>query len=229
VQRKTRGRAVRYSFLVGLFHSLLHAGLARRTAWPITRCVHPSNSCSHSAFCRQVSQDDADLWMKFAKNCNILRVLEAVIEPALLVNFSEPGIVIPGLIEFSNLREVGSTIVYLPFYMPTTHEKFRRSHERLLDDAFRAMHAIQPLLGKDDIIDSRVARLRYAQPICGPGFASRLPSVQTAIEGLQIADTCFDYPEDRGIAESVRLRRQMARDISQKSAAAKTRAEAPTP
>ena len=29
--RKTRGRVVRYSFLVGLFHSLLHAGLARRT------------------------------------------------------------------------------------------------------------------------------------------------------------------------------------------------------
>jgi hypothetical protein len=30
-QRKTRGRVVRYSFLVGLLHSLLHAGLARRT------------------------------------------------------------------------------------------------------------------------------------------------------------------------------------------------------
>src|SRR5258708_25983111 len=35
-QRKTRGRAVRYSFLVGLFfHSLLHAGLSRRTALAI--------------------------------------------------------------------------------------------------------------------------------------------------------------------------------------------------
>src|SRR3954470_63236 len=31
-QRKTRGRVVRYSFLVGLLHSLLHAGLSRRTA-----------------------------------------------------------------------------------------------------------------------------------------------------------------------------------------------------
>ena len=30
-QRKTRGRVVRYSFLVGLLHSLLHAGLSRRT------------------------------------------------------------------------------------------------------------------------------------------------------------------------------------------------------
>jgi len=41
VQRKTRGRAVRYSFLVGLFHSLIHAGLARRTALAI---YHSSRS-----------------------------------------------------------------------------------------------------------------------------------------------------------------------------------------
>ena len=36
-QRKTRGRVVRYSFLVGLFHSLLHAGLSRRTDLAIWR------------------------------------------------------------------------------------------------------------------------------------------------------------------------------------------------
>ena len=38
-QRKTRGRVVRYSFLVGLLHSLLHAGLSRRTDLAIMR--HP--------------------------------------------------------------------------------------------------------------------------------------------------------------------------------------------
>jgi protoporphyrinogen oxidase len=76
------------------------------------------------------------------------------------------------------------------------------------------MQAVQPALMKDDVIDSRVARLRYAQPICAPGFLKMLPPVQTAILGVQIADTCFYYPEDRGIAESVRLGRQMARNLS---------------
>ena len=37
-----------------------------------------------------------------------------------------------------------------------------------------------------------------------------LPPVQTPIRGLQIADTCFYYPEDRGISESVRLGKEMA-------------------
>jgi hypothetical protein len=35
-QRKTRGRVDRYSFLVRLFHPLLHAGFSRRTNIAIT-------------------------------------------------------------------------------------------------------------------------------------------------------------------------------------------------
>jgi hypothetical protein len=38
--------------------------------------------------------------------------------------------------------------------------------------------------------------------------------VQTSIAGLQIADTCFYYPEDRGIAESVRLGEAMAAAVA---------------
>ena len=45
VQRKTQGRAVRYSFLVGLLHSLLHAGLARRTALAISHQLGQKSPC----------------------------------------------------------------------------------------------------------------------------------------------------------------------------------------
>ena len=55
-----------------------------------------------------------------------------------------------------------------------------------------------------------MGRLRHAQPVCTPGFLDRLPPVQTDIAGLQIADTCFYYPEDRGVSESVRLGQDMA-------------------
>jgi protoporphyrinogen oxidase len=55
-----------------------------------------------------------------------------------------------------------------------------------------------------------VGRLRYAQPVCEPGFGDRLPPIRTPIAGLQIADTCFYYPEDRGVSEGARLAREMA-------------------
>jgi type I restriction-modification system DNA methylase subunit len=62
-------------------------------------------------------------------------------------------------------------------------------------------------------VDATVKRLTYAQPVCEVGFASKRPPVQTAIAGLQIADTSFYYPEDRSISESVRFGREMAKAI----------------
>jgi hypothetical protein len=44
--------------------------------------------------------------------------------------------------------------------------------------------------------------------------------VQTPIAGLQIADTAFYYPEDRGISESVRLAKEMVERIEPARAAA---------
>lgn len=142
--------------------------------------------------------------------CVIFKLSRSV-SPHFWVNISEPGIEIPGVIEFSNLRNVGGdTIVYVPYYMPITNAKFSWSDEALLDEAFACLQRINPALTSEDIRATKVARLRHGQPICEPGFAAKIPPVQTPIAGLQIADTCFYYPEDRGIAESVRLGQEMA-------------------
>jgi protoporphyrinogen oxidase len=98
--------------------------------------------------------------------------------------------------------------------MPVTHPKFTRSDDFFRTEGFGYLKLINPALGDDDLIASYVGRLRHAQPVCPPGFAAMLPPVQTAIAGLQIADTCFYYPEDRGIAESVRLGKTMAERIA---------------
>lgn len=141
--------------------------------------------------------------------CCLLFKLKKPVTPHFWVNISDPGIEIPGIIEFSNLRPTPETIVFVPYYMPTTHPKFAWDSERLLAEAFGYIQTINPTLVPDDILGSYVARLRHAQPICEPGFLAKLPSVQTPIAGLQVADTCFYYPEDRGISESVRLAREM--------------------
>jgi protoporphyrinogen oxidase len=143
--------------------------------------------------------------------CCLVFKLKRSISPHFWVNVSEPDIDVPGIIEFSNLRSVGSeSVVYIPAYMPNDHVKFKWTDRELLDEAFVYLQRINPKLTEADIVASHVARLRHAQPICEPGFAAKIPPVQTPIMGLQIADTCFYYPEDRGISESVRLGREMA-------------------
>jgi protoporphyrinogen oxidase len=146
--------------------------------------------------------------------CLIFKLRKSV-TPHFWVNISEPDIAIPGIIEFSNLRPMpnGETIVFVPYYMPVTNPKFAWSDRLLLDEAFSYLKRLNPELSEADILASQVARLKYAQPVCEPGFAAKIPPVQTPIKGLQVADTCFYYPEDRGISESVRLGKEMAAQV----------------
>ena len=146
--------------------------------------------------------------------CCVVLKLKRSISRHFWVNIEESEIDIPGVIEFTNLREFDPTVVYVPYYMPVSNEKYTWSDDALVADAMRCLKRLNTELEEDDLIESRVARLPHAQPICQVGFASRLPAVQTEITGLQIADTCFYYPEDRSISESVRLGRSMARTIS---------------
>jgi len=126
------------------------------------------------------------------------------------INIVDDTIEIPGLIEFSNLRPVKDTVVYVPYYMPTTNHKWSWSDQQFIDEALGYIKKVNPDVGDSDVIEVKVGRLAYAQPVCEPNFYEKLPPVQTPISGLQIADTSYYYPEDRGIAESVRLGRSMA-------------------
>jgi protoporphyrinogen oxidase len=139
--------------------------------------------------------------------------LKSSVTPHFWVNITDKRIAIPGVVEFSNLRPTKDTIVFVPYYMPVSNPKWVLTDSELLAEAFGYLKLLNPRLTDADLIDSRVGRLRYAQPVCPPGFAAAIPLVQTPIAGLQIADTCSYYPEDRGISESVRFGRLMARAI----------------
>jgi protoporphyrinogen oxidase len=148
--------------------------------------------------------------------CVIFRLRRSV-SPHFWVNISEPDLEIPGIIEFTNLRDIGGdTILYVPYYMPVTHTKFSWSDAELEGEAFACLVRVNPMLVKEDIVATKVARLRHGQPICEPGFAARIPPTQTPVAGLQIADTCYYYPEDRGIAESLRLGRRMGGSVGER-------------
>lgn len=141
--------------------------------------------------------------------CTMFRLKRSV-TPHFWVNISDPRIDIPGIIEFSHLRPLPDTLVCVPYYMPQTHPKWAHDDAFFVDEAFGYLQMINPALRREDIVATRVGRLRHAQPVCAPRFLETIPDVVTPIEGLQIADTCYYYPEDRGISEGARLAKTMA-------------------
>ena len=66
--------------------------------------------------------------------CVVLR-LKRTVTPHFWVNVNDDGFDIPGIIEFSNLRNTGDTVVYVPYYMPVTHARWQWTDQQFLEDA----------------------------------------------------------------------------------------------
>ena len=126
------------------------------------------------------------------------------------LNISDTSIDIPGVIEFSNLREMDPTIVYVPYYLPTDDEKFRNDNAFFIQEAKTYIKKLNPSLSEEDFVAQHASRYGFAQPVCAPGFLEQLPPIKSSVEGLYIADTSYYYPEDRSISESVRLGKEIA-------------------
>lgn len=143
--------------------------------------------------------------------CVILK-LTRPLTPNFWTNINEPGIEIPGLIEYSNLNpESGASIVYAPFYMPKTHPKWAHSNEQLIDEVISYLPHINPAFRSDWVLARHCHRYEFAQTICPVDFYDILPPMRTPVQGLFMADTAYCYPEDRSINESVAIARTLAR------------------
>ncbi|UCH93059.1 MAG: NAD(P)/FAD-dependent oxidoreductase [Candidatus Aminicenantes bacterium] len=134
--------------------------------------------------------------------CVILKLSQPLTENFWL-NISDSGIELPGLIEFTNLNPLPEKLVYFPFYLPRTHEKFWKADVYFIDEVLGYCKRINNNFDESWVLSKVVHRYEYAQPVCPPGFLERLPPIKTGIEGLYIMDTSYYYPEDRSISESV--------------------------
>lgn len=144
--------------------------------------------------------------------CVILK-LQRSVSPYFWMNISDPGIGIPGLIEYSNLNPgagAATHVVYAPFYMPKTHPKWALSNDALIEEVVGYLARVNPEFRPDWVLARHCHRYEYAQTICPPGFQAMLPPMRTPLEGFYMADTAYYYPEDRSISESVAVGRRLA-------------------
>jgi len=129
------------------------------------------------------------------------------------VNINDDDMDIPGMVEYSNLRPLDHTVVYVPYYIPSEHPKYQDPDEVFAKKVKSYLRKMNPDLNESDFIEIKCNRYKYAQPICGPNFLETLPPYSLPIKDLFVADTTYYYPEDRGISESIGFGRKLAREI----------------
>ena len=135
------------------------------------------------------------------------------------LNVNDPRIPFNGCIEYTNLNPAmapdGSSILYVPFYLPRDDPRFRQSDEAAVAQCLAALALVNPDFDASWVIDRAVSRDPYAQVVCTTGFADRVPSHRTPVAHLYLIDSSQLYPSDRTIGGTVDLARAVARRIGE--------------
>ena len=127
------------------------------------------------------------------------------------LNINDSSVEIPGIIEYTNLQPYKHKVVYAPYYMSHEHRKYKWSNEQFVSEVKTYLKKVNPNFTDEWILATHVARYNFAQTVCTPNFYSKLPPMKSELKNFYMADTAYYYPEDRSIAESVKLGEDLAR------------------
>lgn len=130
------------------------------------------------------------------------------------LNVADDDLPFTGVIEHTNFISPehygGKHFVYLSRYLEPDHPYFSLSDDALIEAYLTFIQRINPEFDRSWIEDRWVFRERSAQPIIPLNYSERIPSHETGLPGLYLANTTQIYPEDRGTNYSVRLGNQIA-------------------
>ncbi len=135
--------------------------------------------------------------------------------PYYWLNVNDERIKFNGLIELTNLNlqlaSQGMHLLYIPFYLPTTDQRFQEPDRFFYEEYIQALKILNPSFDQSAIKEWRVFRDAYAQAICTTGFSQLVPEVRSPIRGLYVTDSSQFYPEDRTLSAAIRQGRKAAR------------------
>lgn len=136
----------------------------------------------------------------------ILLKLEKPLTPYFWVNVNDDSLPLCGLIEYTNLNPAdGFSLVYSPTYVPRSDPEYSRADEDILEETLEGISVVRPEFDRASVIDYRVFREPYAQPVCPVGFQEKLAPLRTPVPNLVAADTTHLLPHDRSISDSLDL------------------------
>lgn len=106
------------------------------------------------------------------------------------------------VVEHTNLTGPGSYgghVVYLSRYMDVSDPLWTQSDGYIFKLFAEGLARMYPNFSPAHVMDWRLRRTRYAQPVVHRNYASIIPAMDTPEQGVKLAGMAQIYPEDRGM------------------------------
>lgn len=156
------------------------------------------------------SQNDAEIakWKSSLEEIiylgNICLVLQnkSQISNSYWTNINDPGFPFVGVIEHTNLDETKNYsdfhIIFLSQYLSHDHENWNLTDKEYFNMATKKLGEAFPKFSTDDVLDYRIHRTKFAQPLMSLGYREKIPSRMTPFSNLYLCTMAQIYPQDRG-------------------------------
>jgi protoporphyrinogen oxidase len=116
------------------------------------------------------------------------------------------------MVEINNLNnELKDRILYTLFYLHHKNCMYGDPDDVFAEKTLNYINRVNPSLTKNNIIDTRIFRYQYAQPVSMPHFIEKLPPMfSEKRKGFYFADTSYGYPHERSMSDSIKIGKELA-------------------
>ena len=123
----------------------------------------------------------------------VVLLLKRRLTPFYVTNLTDEGVPFTGVIEMTNLislkETAGRHLVYLPKYTAPSDPLFEASDDEVWDLFHSNLKKIIPDLHESEIERHYIFRERLVQPVPVIHYSKLVPSMQTNLPGLLVANT----------------------------------------
>jgi len=148
--------------------------------------------------------------------CLVLQ-LDRSLSDTYWLNVNDPGFPFVGVIEHTNFDSPENyehrRVVYLSRYLTPDDPLWSYADPNYLEYAVEHIKRMFPEFDTSWILDYRIWRARFAQPITERGYSSYVPDHATPFDNAMISTMAHIYPEDRGTNYAIREGMAAARRI----------------
>lgn len=149
--------------------------------------------------------------------CLVLRLNQSLSDTYWL-NVNDPGFPFVGVIEHTNFdfpeNYKDTHIVFLSRYLAVEDPVWSYTNEQYLEFALNHLKRMFPEMESSWVVEYRIWRAEYAQPVTERGYSRYVPGRETPFQNALIATMAQIYPEDRGTNYAIREGRAVAEQIS---------------
>lgn len=145
--------------------------------------------------------------------CLVLRLKQSLSETYWL-NVNDPGFPFVGVIEHTNFDSPnnykGTHIAYLSRYLAVEDPVWAYTDEEYFNFAMEHLQRMFPKMEASWVLDYKVWRSEYAQPVTERNYSNYVPVSETPFDNASISTMAHIYPEDRGTNYAIREGRMAA-------------------